>query len=140
MKLAWGNWWERWLRKRESAPGARGEDLAERFLRRERGFCVLKRNWRNPADRREEIDLVGMEGEVLVFVEVKSRSARDPLAGYYAVDWRKRKVLRRACTAFLQHWGHPRPSYRFDIVSVESGKDGDSGLVRHYPNVELFGK
>ncbi|MCC5025259.1 MAG: YraN family protein [Candidatus Synoicihabitans palmerolidicus] len=53
--------------------GASGEHLAEGFLRNEYGFRLLVRNWRNPRDRRDEIDLVMRDGEILVFVEVKPR-------------------------------------------------------------------
>lgn len=82
--------------------GARGEELAEAFLRRERGYRIVARNWRNPRDRREEIDLVCRDGDVLVFVEVKARAAAALVPGYFAVDRRKKAVLRRACSAFLR--------------------------------------
>jgi len=54
-----------------TSSGARAEALAAQTLTA-RGWRVLARNWRNPADRREELDLVCADGEVLVFVEVKA--------------------------------------------------------------------
>ena len=55
--------------------GARGEALAAEYLNRKRDFCILARNWRNPYDRREEIDIVALQGNATVFVEVKTRTA-----------------------------------------------------------------
>lgn len=54
--------------------GARGEAAAADFLRQRLGYAIVGRNWRNLRDRREEIDLVARDGEVLVFVEVKTRA------------------------------------------------------------------
>ena len=79
--------------------GDRGERLAAAWLRRERGFTIVARNWRSPRDRRDEIDLVARDGEVMVFVEVKTRGADALVPGYYAVDDRKKRVLRRAAQA-----------------------------------------
>ncbi len=112
-----------------------GEVRAERFLRRERGFSIIARNWRSPGDRRHEIDLVCRDREVLVFVEVKTRSPRALVSGYHAVDWRKRRVLRRAIRSYLSLLRTKPHTFRFDVVEVETG-----GPVRHFENVELFSK
>src|SRR5262245_54826326 len=86
-----------------SAPksGDRGEQRAARWLERERGCTVVARNWRSPRDRRDEIDLVVRDGEALVFVEVKARAAGALVPGYYAVDARKKDVVRRTARAYL---------------------------------------
>src|SRR5438034_4287675 len=81
--------------------GDRGERLAAEWLQRERRFAIVARNWRNPKDRREEIDLVCRDGEALVFVEVKARASDALVPGYHAVDARKKRVLRRAIETYL---------------------------------------
>ena len=58
---------------RPGRAGETGEQLAAAFLRRERGYRIVARNWRSPRDRRAEVDLVCRDGDVLVFVEVKTR-------------------------------------------------------------------
>src|ERR1035438_138037 len=62
-------------RKRPLSPdhalGRRGEDIAHRFLRRS-GIVVVARNYRMNSGA-GEVDLIGWEGDTLVFVEVKSR-------------------------------------------------------------------
>ena len=99
----------------------------------------MARNWRDPNDRRDEIDLVCRDGKVLVFVEVKTRAASALVAGYFAVDKRKKKVLRRAATAYLRML-QPRPhTFRFDVVEISVSALGYS-TVRHFENIELFPK
>ena len=38
--------------------GLWGEAEAARYLEEQKGFHILERNWRNPGDRRQELDLV----------------------------------------------------------------------------------
>lgn len=45
-----------------------------KFLITTAGYRILARNWRNPRDRRDELDLVALDRDVLVFVEVKTRA------------------------------------------------------------------
>ena len=121
--------------------GARAERLAADWLRRHAGFRILAANWRNPRDHREEIDLVGEDGNVLVFVEVKARSAGALVRGYYAVDRRKKDALTRAFKAYLARL-NPKPlTFRFDIVEVALPKRADDEpTVRHFQNIPLFSK
>jgi putative endonuclease len=126
--------------------GNYGERQAADWLRRERGFTAVARNWRNPRDRREEIDLIARDGDVLVFVEVKARAAGALVAGFHAVDRRKKRVLRRAIAAYLGKLREKPRTFRFDIVEVTlpAGAGTRAGAagpeIRHYENVPLFSK
>ena len=120
--------------------GAEGERLAAEFLCRRLGYEMVTANWRNPRNRREEIDLVCRDGEALVFVEVKTRDADALVQGYQAVDRRKRKVLRRAIRAYLTRLRHRPKTFRFDVAEVAVDDDGSPPEVRHYENVRLFPK
>ena len=53
--------------------GKWGEKVAEDFLI-QKGFLITGRNIRTPYG---EIDLVGMEGSTLVFIEVKTRTSAE---------------------------------------------------------------
>jgi putative endonuclease len=122
-----------------AADGARGELAAADFLKSRQGFSIVVRNWRNPRDLRDEIDLVCLDGEVLVFVEVKSRAEGALVSGYHAVDERKKRALCRAVHAYLGHLTHPPRSFRFDVAEVTlSGRLPPQ--VLHYENVPLFPK
>jgi len=129
-----------WFRRDD--PGARGEALAARFLRHERGYEIVACNWRNPRDRREELDLICRDGAVLVFVEVKARSEGSLVPGYHAVDRRKKRVLLRACSAYLRQLRPPPTTYRLDVVEVvlPRGDGSDPPVVNHFENIPLFPK
>lgn len=118
--------------------GERGEKLAAVYLEK-KGYQVVARNWRNPRDRRDELDLICTDGDVLVFVEVKARDAGALVSGYHAVDTRKKKVVRRTAVAYLRRLKTRPHTYRFDIVEVEMGAGG-KGEVRHFENIDLFPK
>lgn len=138
--------WCRRLLGLTTAPdsGRHGERLAAAWLRRERGFRLVARNWRNPRDRREELDLVARDGDALVFVEVKTRATSARIPGFYAVNVRKKRVVRRAAAAYLARLREPPRVVRFDVVEVGLPPAGDGGAeaptIRHFENVPLFPK
>ena len=95
--------------------GLRGEQVAERYLQR-KGYCILARNVRFA---RGEIDLVALQGETLVFCEVKSRRGGRELQPGESIDTRKQMRLIRLATEYVQQ--NPRYadiSCRFDAVLV----------------------
>lgn len=110
------------------ALGRRAEDLAHRHLERA-GLRVVGRNFRT-LDGRGEVDLVAREGETLVFVEVKARSAREFGAPDRAIDPFKMDALRRAARAWLQASGRPACPVRFDVVTVVLDGRAEIGHVR----------
>ena len=123
--------------------GQKGERLAADFMRKKKGYKIIARNWRSPRDRRDEIDLICRDGEVIVFVEVKTRAADALVSGYYAVNQAKKRVMLRACTVYLRAIGSSEHmiSYRFDVVEVtRSSASGAPPEVRHFENVPLFPK
>jgi putative endonuclease len=121
--------------------GARAEQDAADWLRRERGFTVVARNWRNPRDRREELDLVCRDGAALVFVEVKARAAGALVPGYYAIDRRKKRVLRRAIRAYLHLLAIRPATFRLDVVEIAlPDKPGAVPGILHFENIPLFSK
>ena len=95
--------------------GSRGEELAYYFLRR-RGYTMVARNWRCKG-RKGEIDLIGWDGNVLCFIEVKTRSSHATVPAEAAVDHAKQRELRGMAAMFL-HSHRPHPLSRFDVVSV----------------------
>lgn len=119
--------------------GARSEAAAAEFLQKRQGFTIVARNWRSPRDRRDEIDLVCRDGEVLVFVEVRGRSAAALVPGYHTINERKRRALRRAVHVYLNALAHPPRTFRFDVVEVALS-DRLPAQVLHFENVPLFPK
>jgi putative endonuclease len=111
----------------KDAVGRFGEQLAAEQLAAD-GLVLLERNWRCPDG---ELDIVAMEGDVLVFVEVKTRSSvafGDPAE---AVGVAKAARLRRLALRWLA--GHPErywPELRFDVVAIVRCVPGGP-TVRH---------
>ena len=127
--------------KPDSDSGNLGERLAAEWLQRERQFRILARNWRSPKDRRDELDLICQDRDVLVFVEVKARTVGALVPGYHAVDRRKKRALRRAIRTYLVQLREKPRTLRFDIVEVTLAAGGAAGSeILHFENVALFSK
>ncbi len=116
--------------------GRYGEDLAAQYCRKTLGYRVIARNWRSG---RDEVDLICCDAEVLVFIEVRARSESALVSGFDSVDAKKKKILRRACKAYLKQLSHPPKHLRFDVIGVVL-RDNEPGEVRHYQNIALFPK
>ncbi len=115
------------------AVGLRGERDALFELRRQ-GYVIVARRWTS-AKLRGDVDLVGWDSGWLCFIEVKTRSERDPMTpAETAVDQEKQKMLRRMAQAYLR--GFPEGKrreipVRFDVVAVYgSGRAAEFNLFR----------
>ena len=106
--------------------GQWGEDQAVSYILNQ-GLILLERNWRY---KRAEIDIIAKEGEILVFIEVKTRSYTDFGSPEEKVGKQKQRFLIDAGMAYMRSIGHDW-EIRFDIVSV-LGKPGDKIDVRHF--------
>ncbi len=95
--------------------GRRGEELAYFYLRKQ-GYVIIARNYRSPWHK-SEIDLIGWEGEVLCFVEVKTRTTREVATAIAAVGDQKQQDLTRIARHYLNREA-PDTQWRFDIVTV----------------------
>jgi len=96
--------------------GARGEDLAHRYLESQ-GFRIVARNWRRPG-RKLEIDLVALHQDRLVIVEVKSRHDALFAPPDRNMDFTKRLNTARAALDFARNYRIDRRRIRFDLVTV----------------------
>ena len=95
--------------------GGYWERAAESFLRAH-GLKTLKRNF---LARNGEIDLVMLDGETLVFAEVRYRRSDRYGSGAESVTLRKQQRIVRAARLFLQYHDpqQARPC-RFDVISI----------------------
>lgn len=98
--------------------GAAAEAQAATLLQKA-GLTLLDRNARS---RGGELDLVALDGDVLVVVEVRARSRGSFAGAAESVDPRKQARIVQATQAWLlRHPVHARRLVRFDVV----GFDGD---------------
>ena len=98
------------------ATGRRGEDLAHRYLK-SKGFTIVARNYRLSAGD-AEADVIGWQGDELVFVEVKTRQSGEYGPPDRAVGEEKRQHLRRVAREYVRKTNTPWDQVRFDVVSV----------------------
>jgi len=105
--------------------GIRGETYAYWYLRRH-GYVLVARNYRSPG-MKGEIDMVGYDGQVLAFVEVKTRSAdaqkdtaKPQPRPEEAVNWEKRRNLTRMARQFLRARRIESAECRFDVMAIEN--------------------
>ncbi|MFQ5691534.1 MAG: YraN family protein [Nitrospinota bacterium] len=110
------------------ALGKRGEEEAARYLQK-RGYEIVERNVRT---RLGEIDLIARDGEVLVFVEVKTRSSGAFAPPELAVDGRKRRKLLDLAHAHLGRLGEA-VDCRFDVLGLVL-RPGRRPVIHHIQN------
>ncbi len=95
--------------------GSEWERVAESFLHG-RGLKTLCRNY---TSRCGEIDLVMLDGETLVFAEVRYRARHTHGGGAASVNAIKQQRISRAARQFLQRERrHARRRCRFDVVAI----------------------
>jgi len=128
-------WWGRLISPAppdnlESSLGRRGEKAAARFLR-SLGYKIVSHG-----DRRKlgEIDLVAIDGQAVVFVEVKTR--KDDRGGEpaEAVGQEKQRRLTRLAIAYLKQHRLLETRARFDVVSIQWPPQEKKPVIRHYVN------
>lgn len=94
--------------------GKYGERVAAAYLQ-ERGVEVVERNWRCATG---ELDIVARDGDVLVFVEVKTRTSAQWGTPAEAVTRVKANRVRALARAWLADHPHVYVGLRFDVISV----------------------
>jgi len=117
--------------------GRLGEAYAAAYLE-QRGYRLVAANFTLPVGRNlrgavvnNEIDLVAYDGEILCFVEVKTRSSDWFAPPQINVDLRKRRQVARAARAYRRLFELENEPYRFDVVTVVLPDDAT-------PQIELI--
>jgi putative endonuclease len=115
---------------RRNELGRYGENTAEQFLRN-KGYEIVDRNVRT---RYGEIDLIAADGDVLVFVEVRTRSGVGYGTPAESVTWRKRRKLRELALAYLQSCRVPVKQFRFDVIGIVYSPGKGMPHIHHIPH------
>jgi putative endonuclease len=108
--------------------GDAAEERACRHLDRT-GFTIIERKYRTKGG---EIDIVARKGDVLVFVEVRSREVPGFGTPEESVTPAKRRRIVLAARRYLSNV--PPSSWRearFDVIAIDGS--GDAAVLRHYP-------
>lgn len=98
--------------------GKYGENIACKYLISQH-YQILEKNWQY---RKAELDIIAMDGNVLVIVEVKTRTTEYFGAPETAVTTKKMRLLTDAASAYMHEIDH-QWEIRFDIISVVLEKE-----------------
>ena len=110
--------------------GKWGEDCAFKYLE-SKGFKVLERNVRTP---KGEIDLIALDHDVLVFVEVKTRSHNH--AGYpeEAVTEEKLEHMINSAENWIQSHPEYENNWRLDVIAVTGAINAQNPQIEWFEN------
>ena len=91
-----------------------GEKMAANYLKK-KGYKIVDRNYHCKFG---EIDIIGLDGDTLTFIEIKTRSSREFAPPEFAVTKHKQKKIKRSATHYLGRHGIENRDCRFDIVAI----------------------
>lgn len=125
--------------------GESGERIAAGHLVR-RGMRIVCSNFKVPIGRNlrgasvtGEIDIIALDGDVLCFIEVKTRSKAEFASPVSAVDRRKQRQIIRTARIYRRIFGVERFKYRYDAVAVVIGERPEITHFRNYWDESAFG-
>ncbi|MBR5947478.1 MAG: YraN family protein [Clostridia bacterium] len=107
--------------------GAKGERRAALYLRLH-GYRILERNW---LFHNKEIDIIAQKGELVAFVEVKSRRNISGIPPRKSVTQDKRRNLILASKAYIARNNLQRKVFRYDIIEVDLSKKLPLSGINH---------
>ncbi len=120
-----------------SEVGAKGEQLAQDYLLR-RGFRFVCSNFKTSVGRNRkgvlisgEIDLIAYEGDILCFIEVKTRSSDDFSTPLSAVDLRKQRQIIRTAKRYRKTFHLEKVKFRYDAIGIVLNE-------KRAPKIEYF--
>lgn len=128
--------------------GARGEEIAARALV-ENGYRLVLRNFKVPVGRNSkgvqvtgEIDIIALDGDIICFIEVKTRRSDEFVPVIAAVDLKKQRQITRTARMYRRLFELDNQKYRFDIVTVLLAKHSEPvvEIVRSFWNESKFRK
>jgi putative endonuclease len=109
--------------------GLEGERLAIGFLT-SCGWSIEAHRFRLG---RHEIDLIIRKGNLVAFVEVKTRRSLAFGSGLQAVNRRKQRDIVRVASVWVERFGRAGDDYRFDVLAVQ-GIMGATPALEHIPD------
>jgi len=109
----------------------KGENIACEFLKK-KGYKIIERNFRKGYG---EIDIIALKDNILVFVEVKTRTSNQFGTPLEAISYFKLKSLIK--TAQFYKVLNPRlpDSLRIDAISVMLDNFGSPTSIEHIENI-----
>jgi putative endonuclease len=114
--------------------GDSGEKTAAEYLR-SKGYTILETNYKGD---RCELDIIAREGDIIVFVEVKTRSGTTHGFPEEAVGAVKQENIGRAAETYLINH-RLENEIRFDVISIVTSKN-KAPEIYHIPDAFIPGE
>jgi putative endonuclease len=119
------------MQKSTKQKGGWGEDLAAEYLSN-KSYKILFRNWKA---ERGDIDIIAIDGNFVVFVEVKTGFSRLYGPPELRITQAKKRQLYKLASIFVAEahkYKLDHHDYRFDVVVVDGNQKNFE--IRHYEN------
>ena len=110
--------------------GRWGETIAARYLSKQ-GYTIIEHNARTSYG---ELDLIARQGDVLVFIEVKTRASRSLGPPEISVTKTKQAHLLSGAKAYLQERPHLQYDWRIDVIAILR-LPGEQPQIEHFENI-----
>lgn len=94
--------------------GKQGETIAVEFLKKN-GYRIIQNNFRT---RYGEIDIIAVEGKILAFIEVKTRTNSKFGNPVMAVNFRKKRQISKTALAYVTQNKIADHPARFDVIGI----------------------
>ena len=120
-KLGLGQNWE---------VGRAGEEVAKKYLE-DKGYKIIEQNYRT---KYAEIDLVAQRDNVLILVEVRTKTDEKFGAPEETINKRKMRKLQMSALAYTSRikW---QGRYQIDAICLILDKNNNSKRLNHYENI-----
>lgn len=113
--------------------GTWGEQEATDFLL-QKGYTILERDWKSG---HRDIDIIAQKGDVLVFVEVKTRRNRLFTNPEEAIDYMKLRNLRAAINHYVKFY-HINNDIRLDAITIVGTPDEGQPEINHIEDFPMY--
>jgi putative endonuclease len=108
--------------------GRAGEAAARSYVIEKLGYSIAETNFRT---REGEIDIVASDNEMVVFIEVKTRTNRKFGAGVEQISNSKAERLQATAQRYLAQNDLDNADWRIDLLSIEMDRRGRVLEVEH---------
>lgn len=111
--------------------GRRGEDIATEFLL-QKGYIILEKNFRK---RYGEIDIIAEKDNVLIFIEVKTRTSSQFGTPVESISFWKLQSLMKTAQLYKKLHPHLPEALQIDAVAIIISKTGELENLDHIENI-----
>jgi putative endonuclease len=120
-----------WVMGYKKRLGGWGETIAAEYLAGN-GYVILERNFRTQYG---EIDLITLDKEILVFVEVKTRTSRKFGYPEEAISPKKNEHLLASAQAYIQTHQEMERDWRIDVIAIERIERNSLPEITQFENI-----